>query len=83
MEETLEEAAELYLVTNGVKYFKQDTISGIKFGAKWQAERMYTEEDMKYAYTQGARLVLISQSDLALRKGKFPTPDEWFEQHKK
>jgi hypothetical protein len=41
-------------------------------------ERMYSEEDMKLAYKTGARLALISQSDLALCKGKFPTPDEWF-----
>jgi hypothetical protein len=46
------------------------------------SKQMYTEEDMKYAYRQGAFLSLISQSDLALQKGKFPTPDEWFEQFK-
>jgi hypothetical protein len=53
--------------------------------AKWQQEQdknNYSEEDMKLAYKTGARLALISQSDLALRKGKFPTPEEWFEQFK-
>jgi hypothetical protein len=43
------------------------------------AERMYSEEDMMFAYEQGARLALISQSDLARVKGKFPTPREWFD----
>jgi hypothetical protein len=43
----------------------------------------YSEEDMKFAYEQGARLALISQSPLALHKGEFPNPDEWFEQFKK
>jgi hypothetical protein len=51
-------------------------------GAKWQQERSYSEEDMKFAYEQGARLAVISQSSLALHKGKFPTPKEWFEQFK-
>lgn len=42
--ETLEEAAE--------RYFKElsphiSFLKAVKFGAKWQAERMYSEEDMK------------------------------------
>lgn len=45
-------------------------------------EIISNEEDIKDAYEQGVRLALISQSDLALHKGKFPTPDEWFEQFK-
>jgi hypothetical protein len=56
---------------------------GILKGAKWQAERMYSEEDMMFAYEQGTRLALISQSSLALQKGEFPTPKQWFEQFKK
>jgi hypothetical protein len=50
--------------------------------AKWQQERSYSEEDMMFAYEQGARLAFISQSPLALHKGEFPTPKEWFEQFK-
>jgi hypothetical protein len=42
----------------------------------------YSKEDMMFAYEQGARLALISQSSLALQKGEFPTPKEWFEQFK-
>ena len=83
--ETLEEAAlEWFVVTN-----KREIIFGLgwieifKAGAEWQAERMYSEEYVKFAYEQGARLALISQSELALHKGKFPTPNEWFEQFKK
>ena len=75
--ETLEEAAEEYWAKQP---YNEDAFIE---GAKWQQERSYSEEDMKDAYTQGARLALISQSDLALHKGKFPTPDEWFEQFKK
>lgn len=51
-------------------------------GAKWQAERSYSDGDMMFAYEQGARLALISQSPLALHKGEFPTPKEWFEEFK-
>jgi hypothetical protein len=47
--------------------------------AKEQDKKMYSEEDMMFAYEQGARLALISQSDLARVKGKFPTPREWFD----
>ena len=52
-------------------------------GAKWQQERSYSEEDMKFAYEQGARLALLSQTDLARHKGEFLNPEEWFEQFKK
>ena len=48
-----------------------------------QQEQIYSEEDIMFAYEQGARLALISQSPLALHKGEFPTPKEWFEQFKK
>jgi hypothetical protein len=83
MRETLEEAAE-----NESEYLadyedKEAYQKAFIEGAEWQAERMYSEEDMKLAYKTGARLALISQSDLALCKGKFPTPDEWFNEFKK
>jgi hypothetical protein len=38
-QETLEEAAEQFEYTDGIYGFKQ--------GAKWMAERMYSEEDIK------------------------------------
>jgi hypothetical protein len=44
-----------------------------------QDKKLYSEGDMMFAYEQGARLALISQSDLARVKGKFPTPREWFD----
>ena len=79
----LEEAA----IDSKKRYINETakTISYREFieGAKWQQERMYSKEDIKFAYEQGARLALISQSELALHKGKFPTPNEWFEQFKK
>ena len=82
LEQAAKEYAEMHLDVSGnlgkylVKAVFQD-------GAQWQQERMYTEEHMKHAYTQGARLALISQTPLALHRGKFPTPEEWFNDIKK
>ena len=51
-DETLEEAAYEYAepyrcpATNENEYCKHDIISAFNNGAKWQAERMYSEEDM-------------------------------------
>jgi hypothetical protein len=87
-EETLEEAAENYTIniiksgrSHRVEYTKQIKLDFMA-GAKWQQERSYSEEDMMFAYEQGARLAFISQSPLALHKGEFPKPQEWFEQFK-
>lgn len=52
-QETLEEATERYAeiyrcpASNKDEYCKHDIISAVNFGAKWQADRMYSEEDMK------------------------------------
>jgi hypothetical protein len=91
-QETLEEAAENYKIkiiksgrSHRVEYTQQIKLDFIA-GAKWQQEQdknKYSEEDMMFAYEQGARLALISQSPLALHKGEFPTPQEWFETFKK
>ena len=64
-QETLEEAAEK---TN-------DYYNFIK-GAKWQAERMYSEEDMEKAFYEGLRKAYSSKKHSTCWK-------EWFEQFKK
>ena len=84
-QETPEEAAERIYPMVGNEYLFHIPIQTRKIfieGAKWQMERSYSEEDMMFAYEQGARLAFISQSTLALHKGEFPTPKEWFEQFK-
>jgi hypothetical protein len=45
MEETLEEAAENYEKIHGGSY-SIGVDKAFKFGAKWQSERMYSEEDV-------------------------------------
>jgi len=58
-QETLEEAAETWVFeTNGHKWSNNDGTAGdnygsFKKGAKWQAEGMYSEEDMKLAFEAG------------------------------
>jgi hypothetical protein len=87
-QETLHEVA-LEFAKDFHEMYETSNLGSMHFGfiegAKWQQEqdkKMYSEEDMKFAYEQGARLALISQSPLALHKGEFPTPKEWFEQFK-
>lgn len=50
-QETLEEVAEKYssIAFSG----RQDLYDGFIAGAKWQAERMYSEEDMREAFENG------------------------------
>jgi hypothetical protein len=64
--ETLKQAAEQFEYTDGIYGFKQ--------GAKWQAERMYSEEEVK----QIIDATLIEYSDFVL--ADIP---HWFEQFKK
>jgi hypothetical protein len=48
-------------------------LEGIEEGAKWKAERSYSEEDMKESWYNGMK------SD----NGFFGSFEEWFEQFKK
>jgi len=75
-QETLEEAAENYNL-NTINAFG-DYKSFID-GAKWQRERMYSEEDLKNAYNAGMANEYKFQQKYTQR-----TPFRvWFEQFKK
>ena len=50
-QETLKEAAEIY-VSNFPNNYGTTEID-FRAGARWQAERMYSEEDMKLAFEAG------------------------------
>jgi DNA polymerase elongation subunit (family B) len=66
-QETLEEASWRY---NPVKKLDAEFIrQAFKEGAKWQGERMYSEEDLEVAFFEG-------------RENNLPFT-EWFEQFKK
>ena len=73
-QEALEEAV-LRVKSENEHYIDEESF---ELGAKWQAERMYSEEDLKFAYTEGcfAQLRFIDGK-------KFVNADEWFEQFKK
>ena len=49
-QETLEELAKRKYLTRLDNFQKVDFKDGVFEGAKWQAERMYSEGDMKWAY---------------------------------
>ena len=70
-QETLEEAMSAY------GYVNQDEDAlwreGVEFGVKWQAERLYSEEEVKLAYSYG-QLSIINKS--------YTRTEEWFEQFK-
>ena len=82
MKEETQEAAELYAepyrcpkTADTREYCKHDIISAFNNGAKWQSERMYSEEDMKKAYERGMFAIIET--------GHGDTFEEWFEQFKK
>ncbi len=78
MEETLKQAAEKFRSNNpGTMQGGNNTkiLNAFKNGAKWQAERMYSEEDMKQAFLDG---IFYSSGDTVEN-----TIEEWFEQFKK
>jgi hypothetical protein len=58
LEEAIEQYAEIYRcpATNKNEYCRHDIISAVKFGAKWQQEKSYSEEDMKEAFRIGFNL---------------------------
>ena len=75
-QETLEEAAEKYAE---LSYYGDEIdafVRGAKWGAKWQSERMYSEEDMWEAYKASNT---IFEDEVALEQ-EFK---EWLEQFKK
>ena len=78
-QETLEEAAERY--TEEHKWEEQDPWLDFIEGAKWQEERMYSEEDMKSAFKVGFSIGY--GSDVHAIDEKNRTCEEWFEQFKK
>ena len=51
LEEFIKEVLQDEFFTNIAEYGKAERL--IELGAKWQQERMYSEEDMKNAFTQG------------------------------
>ena len=73
LEEAIEQYAEIYRcpATNKNEYCRHDIISAVKFGAKWQQERSYSEEEV----------IAIAKQAFVLGKdfGLIGTFKEWFD----
>jgi hypothetical protein len=69
-QETLEEAAEKYVEEDNCNRYYNDFIAG----AKWQAERMYSEEEViriaRESYAMGRNIVLVGAFNKWLEKFK-------------
>ena len=93
--ETLEEAAERYSEGKSSNFsFRNTHIRDFIAGAKWQAERMYSEEDMRNAFDSArefnsldgvvdVHIVLPMGGDMSDLQPLHFTFKEWFEQFKK
>jgi hypothetical protein len=77
--ETIEEAAEDFYEENAhdITFLKL-----VEFGAKWQAKRMYSEEDLREAFKGGGKM---SWTDInqETQEPYYYDFNEWFEQFKK
>ena len=89
-QETLEEAAEEFYSEQSKSYEDEiepmfDTsrylVAGFIDGAKWQAERMYSEEDLKRAFEAGHKKGFSGYPNTENWK-ELPF-EKWFEQFKK
>ena len=82
MKETLEEAAEYYsrITLNKGNLMSSLQVNGFIAGAKWQAERMYSEQEMKDMLDKTIeKFYKHTYSD----KTKSEMKELWFEQFKK
>jgi hypothetical protein len=72
-QETLEEVAERYAE---LSYYNRDDVNAFVNGAKWQAERMYSEKEL-------FQIIAEILHTPALRDGSWEDISNWFEQFKK
>ena len=77
--QTIEEAAEKLYQKGLQNDLDLSFHDGVKFGAKWQAERMYSEEDFKLFARQFYREIKLDKSNLLWDE----LADKCFEQFKK
>jgi hypothetical protein len=56
---------------------------GLKEGAKWQAERMYSEEELLSAFNAGYDLNTFEQLEIPNEEREYLSFKDWFEQFKK
>ena len=82
MKQEIEEAAKEFVLSHDFsKLTNPNHLANrcFQFGAKWQAERGYTEEDLRDAFKQ-SRQCKIFENGMPPVYNKF---EDWFEQFKK
>jgi hypothetical protein len=79
-QETLEEVIKTYCKNKYGEGYYPDVEKAIGFGAKWQQERMYSEEDM--VEFSKWRIIYEDENPNNVKHSK-KLLKEWFEQHKK
>ncbi len=72
-QETIEEVALKYLKSKGVKMYPEE-VHLFTAGAKWQEERMYSEEEVR---------LMLSESFKSYQKGYYINPDDIKKKFKK
>ena len=88
-QETLEEAAKDFIentmkfsfASNDTKTQANRMLKCVEFGAKWQQERMYSEEEVRKAIDYGAELGL--KGDIGNSFQWKDKQNKWFEKFKK
>ena len=80
-EETLEEAADNWSLHERKSKWGGIVKNSFKAGAKWQAEKMYSEEDMRKAFIAGGNSQIEEDDDYGTEYDAYM--EEWFEQFKK
>jgi hypothetical protein len=80
-QETLEEAAEKCFKEKEVLGYTYEIEDGFKLGAKWQAERMYSEEDLRKAFIAGGNSFIEEDDCYGSQYKEYM--EEWFNKFKK
>jgi hypothetical protein len=66
------------------KTFANRLLKCVDFGAKWQEQRMYSEEDLSKAWENGRNgTKLVGNFPFVKNSFKYNSFKEWFEQFKK
>jgi hypothetical protein len=75
-QETLEDAKQRILDSN---YMTLNDADIFEMGAKWQAKRMYSEEDLREAFKQSRQAKIFEEGMPPV----YESFEEWFEQFRK
>ena len=79
-----EAAAKIYPISGPNSMWNSLQQDGFIAGAKWQSERMHSEEDMREAWENGRNgTEIVGSFPFVTTKFKYKSFEKWFEQFKK